>query len=255
VSPVFSIAGKQLGSDDGARPFPRCASARAEIERARFMLENVPGFASPKFTRYRSRSVEKFRRLRLFSSVEIINAADFVSRNFRLDLFSLLFARKTRTSLIVAQARLVPRDCGASDGDLVASRGLEGSGGLDEARGLVAPGRFVGGSKKHGGPDLGPTRAREQWLQLRVDGIGIADNAPSGQLSRAWHSEAYRSYGRAHPGFPDDWQFAGGKRQHIGKSATRFPRRCDRCRSAILAAFEGLKPSYEREQIGDIRSR
>src|SRR5207249_1587138 len=41
----------------------------------------------------------------------------------------------------------------------------------------IAP-TIVGGSKKHGGPDLGPTRAREQWRRLGVDGLGIADAAP-----------------------------------------------------------------------------
>src|SRR5690606_19967305 len=42
----------------------------------------------------------------------------------------------------------------------------------------IAP-TIVGGSIKHGGPDLGPTRAKEKWRQLGVDGLGIADEPPS----------------------------------------------------------------------------
>ena len=33
-------------------------------------------------------------------------------------------------------------------------------------------------SKKHGGADLGPTRAKRAWAELGVDGIGVADYAP-----------------------------------------------------------------------------
>ena len=41
----------------------------------------------------------------------------------------------------------------------------------------IAP-TIVGGSKKHGGPDLGPTRARKPLAELGVDGIGIANEPP-----------------------------------------------------------------------------
>lgn len=42
----------------------------------------------------------------------------------------------------------------------------------------IAP-TLVGGSKKHGGPDLGPTRARREWAKLGVDGSGLADRPPA----------------------------------------------------------------------------
>jgi DNA (cytosine-5)-methyltransferase 1 len=42
----------------------------------------------------------------------------------------------------------------------------------------IAP-ALVGGSKKHGGPDLAPTRARAAWAALGVDGRGIADHSPT----------------------------------------------------------------------------
>lgn len=41
----------------------------------------------------------------------------------------------------------------------------------------IAP-TLVGGSKKHGGADLGPTRAKRAWEKLGVDGNGLADSAP-----------------------------------------------------------------------------
>ena len=42
----------------------------------------------------------------------------------------------------------------------------------------IAP-TIVGGSKKHGGADLGPTRAKRAWRELGVNALGVADAAPS----------------------------------------------------------------------------
>ncbi len=42
----------------------------------------------------------------------------------------------------------------------------------------IAP-TIVGGSKKHGGPDLDPTRAKKAWATLGVDGMGIANEPPA----------------------------------------------------------------------------
>ncbi len=41
----------------------------------------------------------------------------------------------------------------------------------------IAP-TLVGGSKKHGGADLGPTRAKRAWRMLGIDAPGVADEAP-----------------------------------------------------------------------------
>jgi DNA (cytosine-5)-methyltransferase 1 len=42
----------------------------------------------------------------------------------------------------------------------------------------IAP-TIVGGSKKHGGADLGPTRAKRAWRALGVDALGVADLPPA----------------------------------------------------------------------------
>lgn len=41
----------------------------------------------------------------------------------------------------------------------------------------IAP-TLVGGSHTHGGPDLGPTRARRAWAELGVNGKLLADEPP-----------------------------------------------------------------------------
>ena len=74
----------------------------------------------------------------------------------------------------------------------------------------IAP-TLVGGSKKHGGPDLGPTRARKAWLELCVDGKGIANTAPSNQDPLPPRLTP-RMLARIQ-GFPDNWSF--GKKKTI----------------------------------------
>lgn len=61
--------------------------------------------------------------------------------------------------------------------DLMGANGWLGTEEWVDKANKIAP-TLVGGSKKHGGPDLGPTRAKRQWSELGVDGMGLADEAP-----------------------------------------------------------------------------
>src|ERR1043165_6614760 len=61
--PPFSIAGKQLGNADERDLFPEALRLIAQTQPRAVMLENVPGFASEKFRKYRTSLLAKFRRL------------------------------------------------------------------------------------------------------------------------------------------------------------------------------------------------
>ena len=61
--------------------------------------------------------------------------------------------------------------------DLMAAKGWGGAESWSYGADEIAP-TIVGGSLKHGGPDLGPVRARQAWSKLGVDGLGIANSAP-----------------------------------------------------------------------------
>ena len=93
--------------------------------------------------------------------------------------------------------------------------GANGWSGLDEWVGIadyIAP-TITGGSERHGGPDLGPTRARQAWAQMGIDGIGIADSAPSKDFN-GMPRLTLRMVARIQA-FPDEWIFVGTKtRQH-----------------------------------------
>ena len=80
---------------------------------------------------------------------------------------------------------------------------------------------MVGGSKKHGGPDLGPTRAKRAWASIGVDGLGIADEAPDRDfvgMPRLTVQMAARIQG-----FPDEWKISGRKTSAYRQVGNAFP--------------------------------
>ncbi|MBL7983928.1 MAG: DNA cytosine methyltransferase, partial [Flavobacteriales bacterium] len=84
----------------------------------------------------------------------------------------------------------------------------------------IAP-TIVGGSKKHGGPDLGPSRARKAWAQLGVNGGTIADFAPERDFAEV-PKLTVRMVARIQ-GFPDDWHFTGRKTAAYRQVGNAFP--------------------------------
>jgi DNA (cytosine-5)-methyltransferase 1 len=86
----------------------------------------------------------------------------------------------------------------------------------------VAP-TLVGGSKKHGGPDLGPTRAKREWASMGCSGMGIANDPPSpGDPADHMPRLTLRMTARLQ-GFPDDWEFVGGKTAQYRQIGNAFP--------------------------------
>jgi DNA (cytosine-5)-methyltransferase 1 len=128
----------------------------------------------------------------------------------------------------------------------MAARGWPGADAWRAGAQGIAP-TIVGGSKKHGGPDLGPTRAREEWAKLGVDGLGIAD-APPGADAPAGHMPKL-TLGMVSllQGFPVDWVFSGRKTAAYRQVGNAFPPPVAMALGrAIRAALEG--PPAEARQ-------
>jgi DNA (cytosine-5)-methyltransferase 1 len=104
--------------------------------------------------------------------------------------------------------------------DLIAARGWRGADAWREAANAIAP-TVVGGSKKHGGPDLGPTRAKRAWAELSVDGLGIANEAPDPGFE-GMPRLTVRMVARVQ-GFPDAWGFWGKKTASYRQVGNAFP--------------------------------
>ena len=103
---------------------------------------------------------------------------------------------------------------------------------------------LVGGSRKHGGPDLGPTRARAAWLKLHVDGRGLADAPPKSTDPLDHIPRLTLPMAAVIQGFPPDWRFWGRKTAAYRQIGNAFPPpvACavgEKVMEAIAAASEG----------------
>ena len=119
-----------------------------------------------------------------------------------------------------APTKAEPKPVGELLFDLMAARGWRGAEHWKTQAQGIAP-TIVGGSKKHGGPDLGPTRARATWKTMGVNGGSIAEDAPDTDFAGLPRLTT-RMVARLQ-GFPDDWHFTGKKTSAYRQVGNAFP--------------------------------
>lgn len=220
--PPFSMAGRQLGADDERDLFPDALRLVEEIHPKAVMLENVRGLASARFTTYRQSILDRLEGLGYKAAWRLIYSSDFGVPQLRPRFILVAMKPEYWASFQWPEAGASTTSVGELLHDLMAQGGWLGASGWAERAHGVAP-TIVGGSKKHGGPDLGPTRARAAWLQLGIDGRGIAD-APPGREHDLDHLPQLTNRMVARlQGFPDDWEFVGGKTSVYRQIGNAFP--------------------------------
>ena len=207
--PPFSIAGKQLGADDDRDMFPTMLRIVKEVHPRAVMIENVRGILTTRFNPFRAKIDKAFDVMGFDTYWTGFNAAEFGVPQTRFRAFLIALRRgatKPLTWPIPKGGQIVT--VGDSIGDLMAARGWRGADAWIRQAAKVAP-TVVGGSKKHGGPDLGPTRARREWAELGVDGLGLANDAPDHDF-KGMPRLTVPMVARLQS-FPDEWKFAGSK--------------------------------------------
>lgn len=219
--PPFSVAGKQLGSEDERDLFPEAIRLIEEIRPRAVMLENVRGFLDAGFDEYRNHIFTAIQKLGYVTYIKLLNASDYGVPQLRPRV--VIIGIRTDQRGVFSY----PDECadktlsvGKVLYDLMAQRGWTGAKKWAENANTIAP-TLVGGSKKHGGPDLGPTRARNAWAELGVDGRSIANESPNPDFEGLPRLTS-RMMARLQ-GFPDTWTFGTKKTIACRMIGNAFP--------------------------------
>lgn len=219
--PPFSVAGKQLGAQDERNLFPAALRIIDEIRPRAIMIENVRGFLDPVFADYRDGLKSSLMKLGYIVDWKLLNASSFGVPQIRPRVIIVGLRNDIASKFAWPEhADKAAPTVGAVLSDLMAARGWNDAAAWQDMACQIAP-TIVGGSKKHGGPDLGPTRARKAWAALGVNGLTIAEQAPDPDFQGAPRL-TIRMVARLQ-GFPDSWAFAGKKTIAYRQVGNAFP--------------------------------
>ncbi len=219
--PPFSRAGKQLGEDDDRNLWPAALRIIGEMRPRAVMFENVRGILDAVFEDFRTNFAGAKELDGYITHWKLINACDYGVSQLRPRVVFIAIRNEFASAWEwPAESKEPVAPVGEKLYDLIAARGWRGAKKWVRSANEIAP-TIVGGSLKHGGPDLGPTRARRQWATLGVDGLGIADEPPARDyvgMPRLTVKMVARLQG-----FPDDWEFKGGKTASYRQVGNAFP--------------------------------
>ncbi|MEE1941647.1 DNA (cytosine-5-)-methyltransferase [Streptomyces sp. TRM 70361] len=242
--PPFSAAGKQLGRDDERDLFPKALELVRFLQPRAVMIENVRGLVEPaeKFRSYREEIIQRLEDMEyVYLGWRVLEARDYGVPQLRPRAILVAMQKDyagyfqwpdpDNIPVVTVAKALAPtmrkRFGDTPEGKDAYKRWYE------KAKTGVAP-TLVGGSKKHGGADLGPTRAKKAWRKLGVDAMGVA-NEPEEMVDPV--RDLYSVDREGVPigpkltvtqaaiiqGFPASWKFTGRKTAAYRQVGNAFP--------------------------------
>lgn len=222
--PPFSMAGKQLGAADERDLFPAILDLTEQLQPGAVLIENVRGLLGTKFDGYRREVLDRLAYLGYQRAEwELLQASDFGVPQLRPRALLVALRDDIDAEFLWPDPHpFAALTVGDALADLMAAGGWEHASAWSARADRVAP-TIVGGSKKHGGPDLGPTRAKREWAAMGCDGKGIADSPPGPDFPADFVPRLTTRMVARLQGFPDDWQFAGRKTAQYRQIGNAFP--------------------------------
>lgn len=224
--PPFTIAGKQLGATDERDLFAWAVKQCRVVQPRALLLENVRGLSMNRFTAYRQAVLDELHDMGYVADWKLLQASDFGVSQLR-PRFVLVAMRPEDFAYFEwpAPSHTKPPTVGELLYDLMAANGWPGADAWRKKADRIAP-TIVGGSKKHGGADLGPTRAKAAWAAMGVDGWGIADSAPGPETPIDFVPKLTWQMVARIQGWDDDrykWEFSGRKTSIYRQIGNAFP--------------------------------
>lgn len=227
--PPFSIAGQQVGATDERDLFAWAVeTATAKIRPRALLLENVRGLSASRFSAYRQHVLDTLHEAGYIAEWKLLHASEFGVPQLRPRFVLVALQEEYAPYFDWPQPAGNPAPTvGETLKDLMAAGGWEGADAWAAGANDIAP-TIVGGSKKHGGADLGPTRAKRAWAKLGVDALGVNDappgpgwepvgDAPGPKLTTEMVARIQGWRG------PDEWEFTGRKTSRYRQIGNAFP--------------------------------
>ena len=219
--PPFSVAGKQLGRADDRDLFPAAVRLIDESRPRCVMIENVRGLLDARFQQYRESILRRLKKLGYRAAWQLLDACDYGVSQYRKRAILVAVEKSISNKFDWPEpVNQQPPTVGEMLYGEISSRGWRRADEWRLGASDLAP-TIVGGSLKHGGPDLGPVRARKAWAALGVDGKGVANEPPEpdfAQMPRLTVSMVAKLQG-----FPDTWTFVGNKTPAYKQVGNAFP--------------------------------
>jgi DNA (cytosine-5)-methyltransferase 1 len=215
------------------------------------MLENVRGLLDPAFDQYRANISHRLEEFGYVPEWRLLNASTFGVPQLRPRTILVALRDDDKKhfrwpdldngSIVVAPTvgEVLLPEMRSAGWKLAEDWARKANG--------IAP-TLVEGSKKHGGPDLGPTRARQAWAKLGVDGKRLADEPPGPEF--VGMPQLTVKMAALIQGFPPEWKFSGKKTPAYRQVGNAFPPPvAEAVGNAIRRAFVASEVP-QRESVG-----
>ncbi|MER7815241.1 DNA (cytosine-5-)-methyltransferase [Streptomyces sp. NPDC096153] len=253
--PPFSIAGKQLGATDERDLFAWAVELAGRMKPRALLLENVRGLSMPRFSAYRQHVKDRLKDHGYWSDWQLLHANDYGVPQLRPRFVLVAMRDEDAQWFEWPKATPTAETVGTVLHDMMAVNGWRGADAWAERANDIAP-TIVGGSKKHGGADLGPTRAKAAWRKLGVDAMGVANEPPTASdpvdfLPKLTTDMVARiqGWGRERE---YEWHFTGRKTTKYRQIGNAFPPPVARALGTAIA--NALKHKGEPKQLAEVES-